>query len=180
MMVISGLYLKIYITLMGWGGFVLDFNSRGVLEAGFHPCTLADLEFSFVNKFPESQTRKDIFMGYIGFISKLKQFGISCEQWIDGSFVTSKIDPNDIDFVSIIDKYVLDSLPKLAKQELKEMFNPTIAKTKYKCDAYLLIKVPHSSSYYNSNYIPYKAYWRGHFGFDRFEQPKGILKIQIF
>lgn len=159
--------------------FVLDFNSRGVLEAGFHPCTLNDLEVNFVIKFSTSNTRRDILIGYTNFVNKLKQYGIKCEQWIDGSFVTSKIDPNDIDLVCIIDKDILDILPNSAKQELGEMFNPPIAKAKYKCDAYLLIKVPDTDPYYDSNYIPFRAYWRGQFGFDRSEQPKGMLRIHI-
>ena len=120
---------------------MLNFNSRGVSAAGFHPCTLADIEANFVNRFLTSITRNDILVGYTSFINKLKQYGVKCEQWIDGSFVTSNINPNDIDLVCIIDKVILDNLSDLAQQELGELLNPSIAKAKYKCDAYLFVKV---------------------------------------
>ena len=58
----------------------------------------------FVDEFQESQTRNAIFEGFQKFLTNFSNFtNISFDIWIDGSFVTKKLNPNDIDVVLIID-----------------------------------------------------------------------------
>jgi hypothetical protein len=67
----------------------------------------SDLEIiktTFVDEFPNSKTRRRLFENYLEY---LRQFSRNItpqfEQWINGSFVTQKVNPNDIDFVTFID-----------------------------------------------------------------------------
>ncbi len=65
---------------------------------------LQTLEQMFVLDFPESKTRKLIFENYLQFIHHFQnQITHSFYQWIDGSFISNKHNPNDIDFVTFID-----------------------------------------------------------------------------
>ena len=62
--------------------------------------TLKDFEENFAI----NEARKILFMEYNAFIENLKLLGIiNFHQWIDGSFVSQKTTPKDIDIVSFIE-----------------------------------------------------------------------------
>jgi hypothetical protein len=62
--------------------------------------TLEDFEETFAT----NENRKTLFLEYEVFVKHLKSLGINnFYQWIDGSYVTKKISPNDIDVVSFIE-----------------------------------------------------------------------------
>jgi len=64
---------------------------------------LETFEKVFINGFPSSSTRSAIFGEYLTYLDKLRQIvGGEFYQWIDGSFVTHKISPNDIDLVTFL------------------------------------------------------------------------------
>ena len=69
-----------------------DFNSEGYLPPGIHDCTLHELE----ERFTFNLKRKILFEGLIRLIHKLGS--IHCKVvYIDGSFVSSKQLPSDVD-----------------------------------------------------------------------------------
>ena len=53
----------------------------------------------FVDDFPTSQRRKIIVEKLWDFAKEIFDVGVPCEFWVDGSFVTTKINPNDADLV---------------------------------------------------------------------------------
>ncbi|ACT96896.1 DUF6932 family protein [Dyadobacter fermentans] len=58
----------------------------------------------FVDAFPHSETRRLIFENFSVYMETLIAIiGTGFHQWIDGSFVTRKLNPGDIDFVTFID-----------------------------------------------------------------------------
>ena len=57
----------------------------------------------FVDAFPKSKTRRRLFMRWERHRAALVSLVRAEAQWIDGTFVTSKEDPRDIDLVTIID-----------------------------------------------------------------------------
>jgi hypothetical protein len=60
-------------------------------------------EKMFVESFPGSATRSDLFNNFADYVTNAKQiFGTSFYQWIDGSFITNKLNPRDIDFVTFV------------------------------------------------------------------------------
>lgn len=69
-----------------------EFDEYGRLPAGIHVATLSEFEERFVVNFP----RKEIFKDLIRLLKDFKT--INCiDIYIDGSFVTSENQPNDID-----------------------------------------------------------------------------------
>lgn len=71
----------------------------GVLPPGRHRCTLAEVEQQFVldPSFAASVTRPAIWQDWQTALTLLTDSALVYTAWISGSFVTSKIDPGDID-----------------------------------------------------------------------------------
>ena len=62
-----------------------------------------------MKNFPESTVRANIMAGFEAIVDRAIQVGIYAEIWLDGSFLTRKIDPGDIDFIFLIDAVVHES-----------------------------------------------------------------------
>lgn len=140
-----------------------------LLEPGMHNMTLSDLKSVFVDPFENVERREKLLSRFEAFISRLKDVPINMEVWIDGSFATKKENPSDIDLVVVCEQDEVNRLPIEKKIILKELFEDQKAtKLRYECDAYFVINDMHD-----------KSYWRGLFGFDRNENPKGIARIKV-
>ncbi|MCC6725185.1 MAG: hypothetical protein IT258_11795 [Saprospiraceae bacterium] len=101
------------------------------------------------------------------------------EIWIDGSFITKKTNPADIDLVLFIDfKGFMEH-----KVELSQLFDDIGAISKQLVDAYPVIVYPET----HPNFIAYRSdylYWHSLFGRTRPNRAdkqfsKGIIKITI-
>ncbi|KAA8473912.1 hypothetical protein BDE36_1103 [Arcticibacter tournemirensis] len=91
---------------------MLKFNSKGLLTPNNNiPCDLDNFKEEFVLNI-NSNTRTSLFNNYIGYSKALKELvsGQPLLQWIDGSFVTKKPDPEDIDIVTFINSEFLNPL----------------------------------------------------------------------
>ncbi len=73
-----------------------------LLQPGFHTFTLQELQVLCVDAFPLSRTRPLIMVEFEKLVRTLHESGFRCEIWADGSFLTEKIDPDDIDLVVTI------------------------------------------------------------------------------
>lgn len=151
-------------------------EANGYIKPGFHNLSIDQIETHLVRQFPTSKTRRTIFAGYLRLIELLLKHNIEIEQWLDGSFCSNKVNPGDIDILSIINKDTLDNLPEEIKDEITELFLGPGSKNSYCCDSYLLPKVPENHPHY-PQYLILKSQWMGLFGFDRQENPKGIIRI---
>ena len=76
---------------------------------------LEEFEKIFITNFPNSESRNRLFQNYLSYIQKIKdEIDSTFYQWIDGSFVTSKLNPNDIDLVTFINfEFYENNLSKL-------------------------------------------------------------------
>lgn len=71
--------------------------------------TISVLCATFVKSFPMSQTRANLFQEWTKYNSLLRiEIGQDFTQWIDGSFVTGKVNPKDMDIVSFIPYHLYD------------------------------------------------------------------------
>lgn len=148
-----------------------SFNENGLLNPGFHEYKLNEIDKIFVEDFSKSQTRKEIYSGFLKWLKELLNICIPNEIWIDGSFVTDKINPNDVDLVYFID---VNDYSKNNEQinQLRELG------IQNNCDTYIAFS-PNSKlpAELNNDITNKRNYWRGQFGFDREDNPKGMIKI---
>lgn len=140
-----------------------------ILPPGLHEVGVSEIDNHFASEFPDSITRLKLIAGFRLFIDTLKQFGISFEIWIDGSFTTNKTNPNDIDLVVFSSANSINQLDTIKKQDLLSLFDRQETKRKFGLDAFFSTSEEQNA----------RSYWRGWFGFDRNEKPKGIAKVVL-
>lgn len=140
-----------------------------LLSPGVHDIAESELTNHFLSEFPSSRTRQTLITGLKKFIKSLRSYGVDFELWIDGSFTTVKIDPNDIDIVIFFSEHDLNNMSDPAKIDLKGLVDRHMARQNFGCDVLVAIKEDQNQ----------RSYWRGWYGFDRNENPKGIARIVV-
>jgi hypothetical protein len=136
---------------------------------GLHAVDESDLSARFVDAFASSTTRRPLLVGLQSFLNALRRAGVAFEVWLDGSFCTEKIDPNDIDLVVFADPIDLNRLDPAKQTYLSGVLDRTNARRQFGCD---VLFAP-------SNDMNMRSYWRGWYGFDRRERPKGIVSLTV-
>jgi hypothetical protein len=80
-----------------------------LLPEGLHRMSLGELDDLCVSRFSLSATRRGIMAGLRHVVGRITGSGISCDLWVNGSFLTEKIDPSDIDLVAFIPAHFYDN-----------------------------------------------------------------------
>jgi len=154
------------------------FDNNGNLPAGFITPKLDEFKEHFVDNFRDSTTRQKIFNGYIRYNSKLDVIKVATIQWVNGSYTTSKVNPEDIDFVTHIDAIELDE-----SEEIKEIFSKLTDKSRAKseciCDVYFIAVYPPEITELYENTKEDIEYWSKWFAHDRENNPKGIIEFNL-
>jgi len=151
----------------------IEFDENGYLKPYMGIEADVDLlKLIFVDSFPKSDRRAFLFDNYLrflyGFQDNIFPF---FEQWIDGSFVTQKDNPKDIDIVTFLHTDVwsrIDTkkLDKFWSFSLEDQF----------IDSYLV----EVFSEHHPNYPVYqseKSNWFKRYQTDRKKVKKGFLKL---
>lgn len=131
----------------------LIFDQRGNLQPYEKiKLNLDEFEAFFVDNFPDNDQRKQIFDNYLKFVNDFSaKISSNFIQWINGSFVTAKEHPNDIDFVTIISYEIFESKEKL----IHENFRLEGARKNYGVDAYTIRQYPKE----HKKYMLYHSDW---------------------
>ena len=138
-----------------------------LLPPGLHRIELADLESHFVTPFDQSARRVEMVARLRAYVSALAEIGIPLELWLNGSFATHKLDPDDIDVAIFASAPIVDALDTERKRRLSQLLDRPTVRLRYSCDVYFLPREDEEL----------RSYWRGWFGFTRAEDPKGIPYI---
>ena len=135
---------------------------------------LETFEKMFISDFPLSLTRKRIFENYLIYLKNLKEsVNTGFYQWIDGSFVTNKKDPKDIDFVTFLDFGLYREHEKAISKLLRLRYD-----TKNGTDGYFVETFPDTHKGYN-NFQMDRIEWLHTFGTSRTNQNKGIIQLNF-
>ncbi|WP_028525393.1 DUF6932 family protein [Runella limosa] len=90
------------------------------------PTDFDTFETVFVKNFPSTSKRHQWFKNYVTYVDELKHLlGTGFTQWIDGSFVSQKFNPNDIDFVTFIDFELYERFEKEIELIRKKRYQRT-------------------------------------------------------
>ena len=144
---------------------------------------LETFESIFVSNFESSNTRKKLFQNYLSYIYDFKnQISENFYQWIDGSFVTSKLNPNDIDIVTFLKANIYqDKTSKLFDFQGEKL------KKEQKLDCYFVKEYPVDHKNYEIITHLDSLYWLDSFSKAKLKpnerigkrHSKGIIKINF-
>lgn len=149
----------------------IKFNKNGYLLAGLYELNTDELRYHFVDAFPNSETRPLIFDNYLRYVYRFQdQVFPYFEQWIDGSFVTQKENPKDMDLVTFVDHRVYD----LRGDTLMDRFWSFSLESE-RLDAYIVKECEMEDETYPI-YQRFKMRFLDLFGSDRTGNPKGFVK----
>jgi uncharacterized protein DUF6932 len=149
----------------------MEFDQNGnLLPNEAVEISLEDFREQFIGKFKNSSNRTLIFDSYLRYLEDFKrEITTDFFQFINGSFVTRKQNPNDMDSVTFVDY-------KFYEQHESKM-GQFKGQTSYSgIDAYIEKTYPENHHYY----IRYRTdllYWDSLFTKNRQGQRKGFIKI---
>ena len=152
----------------------LDFDEYGNLTPyKAVEVDLATFEAYFVTAFPKSTTRKRLFENYLRYIYRFQDEVFPFfEQYINGSFVTKKENPNDIDIVTFLDFEVYQ---KRDNRVLNKFWSFSLEAEGI--DAYIVKEYPDNHLFYPETKA-FKKEWINRYSRDfPFDRKKGFLKI---
>jgi Family of unknown function (DUF6932) len=151
----------------------LTFDENGYLQP-YKPIE-ADLNIFkkyFVDAFPNSERRRLLFDNYLRFLYRFKDEVFPLfEQWINGSFVTQKENPKDIDIVTFLDYKIWER----RGAEVLDKFWTFSLEDKF-IDSYLVASYPSD----HPNYSVFKSeqeLWADRYETDKDNYPKGFIKL---
>lgn len=161
-------------------------TSRGVMDkdeyppllaAGFHSMSLQELRKLCVDRFPTSKRRGQVMDGLEKVLLKISAIGLKAEAWVDGSFLTEKLEPDDSDVVVRVTG-ADSALADPAQEEVMNWINDTDLKPDYYCDGYCFVE--YESTHPLGGVGEWsRAYWIRQFGFSRKDEFKGIALIKL-
>lgn len=148
-------------------------DAAPLLEAGLHHVTSHRLKEITVDAFPDDARRAELFGKFLVWRDALRRIGLSGVAWFDGSFLTAKHYPDDIDLI-LWSPTLSKSLSQADKAALKVLLNKALARATY--DLHLFIESPED----DQARMDREAYWRGLFGFGHDGRTaKGIAEVVI-
>jgi hypothetical protein len=131
-----------------------------------------------VNGFPLSQTRAPIMAGMEAAISKLVSGGIAGDLWVDGSFLTMKIDPEDVDMTLRLTAAFVNGCTNEQTILINWFNSGEHLKNPYFCHSHAWVDYPPGHPlYWNSEWD--RAYWIRQWGFSRRSERKGIAVVSL-
>lgn len=148
---------------------MLVLNSNGVLDVGIHDATVDEIGETF-GKFQKTSKRQSLFSELKKLVEQLQSHEFVKHILVDGSFVTSKDVPGDIDLIIGVSKDIFD---RLEIEDIKPIeYNVVSARRlrkRYPFDVYVS---PIGSESYES-YLKFFANLKGA------EEKKGLVRIKL-
>ncbi|MCP5411676.1 MAG: hypothetical protein H6924_06020 [Alphaproteobacteria bacterium] len=144
-----------------------------LLRPGLHPHTVDALERLCVSRFPESVNRAALMGNLRKVLETMQSNGLRGKVWVDGSFLTEKLNPDDVDLVFVVTKAELAALDGAQREFLSRFANANLA-PHYRCDHYVYVQ---DDSAPESEYM--HAYWLRQFGFSRGQDMKGVAVVTL-
>jgi hypothetical protein len=144
-----------------------------LLPAGFHPMDMLGLRRLAVVRFSDSFTRPAIMTHLEQVVERINASGIRGEIWVDGSFLTEKLNPEDVDVLLAVDAGAYAAMSPAQKMFFRGFQAVSLFPTHH-CDNYAAVI---DATRPDGEWL--HAYWLRQFGFSRADEMKGIVTIHI-
>ena len=142
-----------------------ELNEDGVLPEGIYDCTLDEIGERF-GRFQTTDRRVHLFENLCALVNEERAAGIAIEMLINGSFVTDKPEPNDIDLLIVLPE---DYIRAAALAPFRyNAISKSNLRRRYRFDVFVVGK--DSTEYYER-----LRFFQG----TREEKEKGILRLTI-
>jgi len=136
------------------------------------------LKLLVVDGFPLSTRRGPLWDNFVKIVEHLKTLKIPCRIWVDGSFLTKKIDPDDIDFVVDVPVHAFDSATPIQADFLRKLANMAFCKTE-KMHTFVMFDAPSIHSKFALSQMLHNQ-WKRDFGFSYVrKEAKGIAVVGV-
>lgn len=151
-----------------------------LLGAGLHTYTLDRIRELCVDPFPLSRTRSAIFAGLSQVVQTMSTNEVVGDLWINGGFMTSSINPPDVDVVLCLESEFYVSCSKDQRAAIDLLNHDDDTADEYLCHSYLSITYPEEHEQWHDGNLD-RARWRDWFGFSRRPRrtPKGIAVLRL-
>lgn len=147
-----------------------------LLPLGRHVLPLAQLRTLCVTAFPTSVRRPVLMAALEDLVSALAGVGLKMEAWVDGSFLTRKIEPADVD---VVIRAWGEDFEALSTDELRKFAEVLHQGNRRGCHVSWFTEYPSDHSDYWSGEYDY-CYWMGQWGYPRLRgNRKGIAVVVI-
>ncbi len=140
-----------------------------------------ELERLCVDGFEGSATRRDIMAGLVAIYERARQVGLPGSIWVDGSFLTEKSDPNDVDVVFWFPQVYYEDGTEQQQEYIRWLTsNEEDPKASFRCDTYAEPIVREDEPEYDLH-VSTMEYWRDAvLGFAANSgKPKGIAVLSL-
>jgi hypothetical protein len=140
------------------------------------PATFDEMRREFVDAFPTSTTRHYLFNAYSQYNERLRALmPDGFRQWVNGSFISQKSNPRDIDLVTFVDHQLYDRQERTF-DELRKLRLHRDAPV----DGYFVRVFPEEHRLY-THYEIDCVDWLHHFGYtaSRPRRSKGFLELML-
>lgn len=115
--------------------------------------------------------------GFLYVVRRLVAARALGELWVDGSFLTEKIDPDDVDMVLRIDADLCKNAPVETLQAL-DWFASDDLETAHRCHCFVCVEFPSDHEHFLIGERT-RQYWLDWFGTSRNGEAKGIAAITV-
>lgn len=151
-------------------------DGESVLPPGRLQATIDEVRAALVDGFPNSVRRRPLFERWVALREAIRRIVEVDSDWLDGSYVTKKEEPNDIDMLTIVDEPAIEALDEASKTLLKGLVARELSRELHECHSFLLVSYPEGHPAHGV-YQATRQYWENLFGHDRGGDPKGFLEI---
>ncbi|MEV1295757.1 hypothetical protein [Pseudonocardia sp. NPDC049635] len=117
-------------------------GNDGLLPPGRHQVTAEDVKRHFVDGFPEASPRRRLYARWLRHREALVSVIRVHSQWIDGSYVTSKVEPGDIDVVSLLDAPEFEALAPGLQHMVASLVGGKKTREHWMLDSYAVLIYP--------------------------------------
>lgn len=149
-----------------------------LLPPGFHKMSHKDLEKIVVGAFPLSKRRGALWTSLTFVLDALRDLKIPCDVWVDGSFLTKKIDPCDVDFILDIPVSAMDKATPEQAQFIQNIAGQLYRKSD-NLHSFVMFKTPLGHAMHADMAVAHNQ-WENDFGHAfTSREPKGIALIEV-
>lgn len=113
-------------------------GADGLLPTGLIPATTDQVHATFVAPFASSTTRQELYDKWLLHRAAIESLVPIQRQWIDGSYVTSKVDPADVDVVTFVDGADVEALDPAQLALLESLTSGHETRDQWGVDSFLV------------------------------------------